>query len=285
MLDKVLSARLANYAPANAIEQENALQEILQQFILAGLSRAGMFQYAVFQGGTCLRILHGMNRFSEDLNFLLKSPDPEFRWQPYLESLQKDCARDGIWFEVLDKSRAGTAVQKAFLKSDSIGKVLIVNLPFERRPSQPIRIKLEIDTNPPAGSTFATLFITFPVTMSVTTQTLESGFAQKLHALLCRPYVKGRDWYDFIWYSARGIRPNLILLGNALQQYGPWAEQQVRATVSWLHDQMADVIAHIDWTKARNDVQRFLPQMEQEGLRVWGRELFMQQLDRVCSEG
>ena len=172
-----------------------------------------------------------------------------------------------------------------YAPANAIGTVLIVNLPFERRPSQSIRIKLEIDVNPPAGSIFETRFITFPVTMSVTTQTLESGFAQILYALLCRPYVKGRDWYDFIWYSARGVKPNLILLGNALQQYGPWTGQKVRATFSWLHDQMADVIAHIDWTKARNDVQRFLPLMEQEGLRVWGRELFMQQLDRVCREG
>ncbi|MBN1547915.1 MAG: nucleotidyl transferase AbiEii/AbiGii toxin family protein [Syntrophaceae bacterium] len=284
MLDRVLSSRLAWYAPSNAIEQENALQEILQHYVLAGLSRAGMFRDAVFQGGTCLRIFHGMNRFSEDLDFLLKQPDPAFRWRQYLDSVQEDCTRDGIQFEVQDKSRAGTAVQKAFLKSDSIGKILIMSLPFERRPSQKISIKLEIDTNPPAGSTFVTRFLTFPVTLPVTVQKLESGFALKLHALLCRPYVKGRDWYDFLWYSARNIRLDFPLLQNALQQHGPWAGQKDRVTLSWLYDQLTNVITHIDWAMARNDVQRFLPMMEQEGLRVWGRELFMQQLGRVCSE-
>jgi len=283
MLDKTLSARLALYAPANAIEQENVLQEILQQYILAGLSRAGFFKKAVFHGGTCLRILHDMNRFSEDLDFLIKQPDPSFRWQPYLEAVQKDCAHEGILLEVQDKTRAGIAVQKAFLKSDSIGKVLLLELPFERHRAQKIRIKLKIDTRPPAGSAFLTQFITFPVTLPVTTQTLESGFALKLHALLSRPYVKGRDWYDFLWYSARGIQPDLALLQNALQQHGPWAGKALHVTLSWLQDEMTAVIAKIDWQAAQNDVQRFLPTTEQEGLRAWSTALFMQQLGRVCT--
>jgi len=282
MLDKILSARLALSAPANAIEQENVLQEILQQYILAGLSRAGFFREAVFHGGTCLRILHGMNRFSEDLDFLLKQPDLAFRWQPYLEFLQKDAAHDGSLLEVQHKSRAGIAGQKAFLKNDSIGKILLLELPFERHRAQKIRIKMEIDCRPPAGSAFLTQFITFPVTLPVTTQTLESGFALKLHALLSRPYVKGRDWYDFLWYSARGIQPDLALLQNALQQQGPWADQSIQVTLSWLYDRMAAVIAALDSRAAQNDVQRFLPTSEQEGLRVWGIDLFIQQLGWTC---
>ncbi len=282
MLAKILSARLATYAPANAIEQENGLQEILQHYVLAGLSRAGMFHEAVFQGGTCLRILYGMNRFSEDLDFLLKHPNPDFDWQRYLDLLRKDCEQEGIDLEVQDKSRAGIAVQKAFLKSDSIGKILLLELPFERQPSRKIHIRLEIDTNPLTGSQFATRFITFPVTLPVTTQTLESGFALKLHALLCRPFIKGRDWYDFIWYSARDIRPDLLLLQNALQQYGPWLGQPIHVTLPWLYEQMAQVITHMDWRAAGNDVKRFLPAWEQEGLRAWGVDLYMQQLERVC---
>ena len=282
MLDKALSIRLALYAPANAIEQENVLQEILQQYILAGLSRAGIFRKAAFQGGTCLRLLYGMNRFSEDLDFALKQADSLFRWQPYLESVQKDCAQEGILLEVQDKSRAELAVQKAFLKSDSIGRDLMLDLPFERLRSQKIRIKLEIDTQPPAGASFINRFITFPVTLPITTQTLESDFALKLHALLCRPYVKGRDWYDFLWYSARGTRPDLILLQNAFQQYGPWAGKPIQVTPSWLKNKMVEVITGIDWTIVKTDVQRFLPMQEQEGLRAWGIDLFIQQLERVC---
>ena len=281
MLDSVLSARLRDYAPSNPVEQENVLQELMQHYVLSSLSRAGLFTEALFHGGTCLRIVYAMNRFSEDLDFLLKQPNPNFRWQPYLESVRNDCAQEGIPFEVLDKSQAGSAVQKAFLKTDSIGKLLVLNLPFERHRPRKIRIKLEIDINPPPGSTFTTSYITFPVTAAMTTQSLESGFALKLHALLCRPYVKGRDWYDLVWYVTRKTRPDLALLGQALRQQGPWAGQQLEMTPRWVQEHMEAVIRHIDWTAARDDVQRFVPLREQEGLRAWSVDFFLYQLMRM----
>ena len=281
MLHRVLNAKLRDYAPANPVEQENVLQELLQHYVLSSLSRAGLFSKAMFHGGTCLRIVCGMNRFSEDLDFLLKQPNPNFRWQGYLESVRKDCAQEGIPFEVQDKSQAGTAVQKAFLKTDSIGKILVLDLPFERYHARKIRIKLEIDTNPPAGSTFTTSYITFPVTAPLTTQSLESGFALKLHALLCRSYVKGRDWYDFVWYAARKTRPDLDLLRHALHQQGPWAGQQITVTMRWVQENMEAAIRRIDWTATRDDVQRFLPLREQEGLRAWSADFFFHHLARM----
>jgi len=155
---------------------------------------------------------------------------------------------------------------------------LSLDLPFERYQARKIRIKLEIDTNPPAGSTFTTSYITFPVTAPLTTQSLESGFALKLHALLCRSYVKGRDWYDFVWYVARKKRPDLGLLGHALHQQGPWAGQPITVTMRWVRESMEAAIGRIDWTEARADVQRFLPVLEQEGLHTWGADFFLQQL-------
>jgi predicted nucleotidyltransferase component of viral defense system len=253
----------------------------MQHYVLCGLSRAGLFEKAMFHGGTCLRIVHGMNRFSEDLDFLLKQPDPEFRWQNYLDAVRKDYEREGIAFEVQDKSAAQTTVRKAFFKTDSIGKTLVMDLPFERRRPRKIRIKLEIDANPPAGSTFTTHYITFPVTTPLTTQSLESGFALKLHALLCRRYVKGRDWYDFVWYGARRTRPDLNLLRNALYQQGPWAGETMEIDPRWLAEHMEMTIRRIDWAAAQNDVQRFLPLHEQETLRHWGPDFFLQHLARV----
>ena len=285
MLNKVLSARIRDYAPTNPVEQDNVLQELMQHYVLSSLSRAGLFAQTMFHGGTCLRIVYGMNRFSEDLDFLLKRPDPKFRWQGYLESVRKDCAQEGIPFEVQDKAQAGTVVRKAFLKTDSIGKILTLDLPFERYQPRKIRIKLEIDTHPPAGSTFTTSYLTFPVTAPITTQSLESGFALKLHALLCRPYVKGRDWYDFVWYVARETRPDLNLLRHALQQQGPWAGQKIAVTMSWVQENMDAAIRRIRWTAARDDVQRFLPLREQEGLRAWGADFFLQQLARMSARG
>jgi predicted nucleotidyltransferase component of viral defense system len=278
----VLSAKIRDYAPANPLEQENVLQELMQHYILASLSRAGFFSAAAFHGGTCLRIVNGLGRFSEDLDFLLKRPDPDFRWQAYLDAVRKDCLQEGIAFEFQDKSQAGTAVQKAFLKTDSIGKILTLELPFERRNPKKFRIKLEIDTNPPAGSTFTTSYITFPATAPLTTQTLESGFAFKLHALLCRPYVKGRDWFDFVWYVSRQTRPNLPLLSEALKQQGPWAQQDVAVDSAWVRENMATTIRRIDWTAARQDVQRFLPLREQDGLNAWGVDFFLHFLSRLA---
>ncbi|MEI7832920.1 MAG: nucleotidyl transferase AbiEii/AbiGii toxin family protein [bacterium] len=275
---------MQEYAPANPIEQENVLQELMQHYVLASLSRAGLFTTAMFHGGTCLRVIYGMNRFSEDLDFLLREPAPNFRWQDYLEACQEDFAQEGIPFEVQDKSQAGTAVQKAFLKTDSIGKVLAIDLPFERYQSRKIRIKLEIDTNPPAGSSFTTSYITFPTTTSLTTQSLESGFALKIHALLCRPYIKGRDWYDFVWYIARKVKPDLNLLGNALQQQGPWAGKHITVTMSWVQESLESAIRRIDWIAAQNDVQRFLPLNEQPGLQSWGVDFFLHYLLRMNIE-
>ena len=106
MLGDVLQARIREYAPANAIEQENMLAELMQHYVLASLSRSGLFSAAMFHGGTCLRIFHSMNRFSEDLDFLLKQPDRRFAWEPHLKRIAADCESEGLRFEIQDKNQA-----------------------------------------------------------------------------------------------------------------------------------------------------------------------------------
>jgi len=281
MITEVLSARIREYAPANALEQENVLQESMQHYVLASLSRAGLFSEAMFHGGTCLRIIHGMSRFSEDLDFLLKRPNSGFRWGKYLQALQDDFQKEGIRLEVLDKSSSDSAVRKAFLKTDSVGTILQLALPFERQNPRKLRIKLEVDTNPPAGSSFQTSYISFPGIAAVTTQTLPSGFSTKAHALLCRRYVKGRDWYDFAWYITRKITPDFKLLRNALRQQGPWAGKKLAVTPEWFLEHLAAVIARIDWREVKADVERFLPMREQAGLDAWGKDFFAYQLEQL----
>ncbi len=281
MLDDVLRARFEEYAPRNELEQENMLKETMQHYILASLSKQGLFPEAIFHGGTCLRIINGMPRFSEDLDFLLKTPNERFGWQKYLKGVRRDCKGEGIDFEAVDRDAAGTAVRKTFLKTGSVGHLLTFDLPFGRHRSQKIRIKLEIDTNPPSGSSIETAYLTFPRPAPVTVQTLSSGFALKLHALLCRSYTKGRDWHDFIWYTARKTSPDLPLLRNALQQQGPWAGTLPETTPDWLMEKLEEKIKGIEWAKAREDVQRFLPHAEQEGLRHWDRPLFLYRLERM----
>jgi predicted nucleotidyltransferase component of viral defense system len=278
MMEDVLRARIDELAPRDAAEQQNVLQETMQHYVLASLSRTGLFSEAIFHGGTCLRVVHRMQRFSEDLDFLLKTPDPGFRWQRYLDGVRRDCLAEGIDLEVVDRDAADAAVRKAFLKTDSVGSLLSFRLPFGRDRGRELRIKLEVDTNPPAGSAFETAFILFPRPAPLTVQTLASSFGTKLHALLCRGYVKGRDWYDFLWHVGRRTSPSLELLANALAQHGPWSGQAQKVTPEWLTTRLEEKIVEIDWPKARDDVERFLPLPEQEGLRHWGAELFLEAL-------
>lgn len=274
MIERVLAEKIAHYAPGDPLEQESVLAELLQHYVLVGLARAGFFRVAEFRGGTCLRIVHGLDRFSEDLDFVLGEPDPDFAWAEYLGPLTKYLANEGLQFEVVDRPAADAAVRKAFLKTDSIGNLLVVGLPHARDPRRKIRIKLEIDTCPPAGSVYETSYLNFPVLTAITTQTLESAFASKSHALLCRRYIKGRDWYDFLWYVARTVRPNFELLGHAVRQVGPWAGEQVDVTRAWYVRQLHEVIAQIDWADAADDVRRFLAPAARDSLSLWSRELF-----------
>jgi len=284
MIEGLLHDRIRDYGPTNALEQENVLQELMQHFVLASLWRARFFAEAAFHGGTCLKILYGTNRFSEDLDFQLKQPFSGFQWSPYLDRIRSDCLAEGIRFDVQDKSRADGAVRKAFLKTDSIGQILTLDLPFSRQSTRKIRIKLELDTNPPEGSAFETRYITFPVTAAITTQTLESGFAGKSHALLCREYTKGRDWYDFLWYVSKKVVPRFTLLGNALEQQGPWAGRGVRVTADWYIAAMRARIEEIDWDAARNDVARFIVSSEQDSIALWKPDLFLYHLDRLAEQ-
>ena len=280
MIHRVLEEIIKEYAVTSALDQENVLQEIVQQVVLASLSRAGLFSKAqgIFHGGTCLRIVHGMNRFSEDLNFFLKRSDPGFTWQGYLEHVVRDGKGEGLSFDVQPKAEDKTAVKKALLRTDSFGKDLSSVLPFTRDPRKLIKVKLEIDVNPPRGSTFETRYLAFPVTTAITTQSLESGFAMKIGAMLYRTYVKGRDWYDFIWYVNKKIAPDLGLLSRSIDQQGPWAGQGIEVDPGWVETTLKGRIAEIDWGVVRQDVGRFLPLREQETLKLWGRDFFLHHL-------
>lgn len=146
-----------------------------------------------------------------------------------------------------------------------------------------IHIKLEIDRNPPSGSAFQTSYITFPNTAAITTQSLACGFATKAHALLCRRYVKGRDWYDFVWYVSRKTKPDLQLLKNALVQRGPWAGQAINMSVDWFVNQMISIVREIDWQAAAEAVRRFVPDREQQGLHRWSTDFFLFQVQNMKS--
>ena len=277
---ELIQRRLDDYKAANPVEEEQAIKEILQEIALYGLWRAAFFEVAAFQGGTSLRILHKLPRFSEDLDFILKEPDPEFAWSSYLDWLLEGLQEFGLKSEVLDKSHMDQRVKKAVLKDNSIANQL--NLAFYRGPAgQKLNIKLEIDINPPKGSGYEYTYLDFPLDFEVCHQDLSSNFALKIHALLCRTYLKGRDWYDFSWYVTQKIRPNLLHLQAALFQFGPWAGQPITVDGAWLRNAMLEKVAAVNWQEAAADVERFLNATERRSLQLWSERFFRSKVENL----
>ena len=279
MID-LLRKRLEKYSATNAVQEEQALKEILQEIALYALWRSGFFEIAAFQGGTSLRILHGLPRFSEDLDFILLKPDPTFEWSHYFESLTDVLQQFGVRCELTDRSRMDKSVRQAMLKDNSIGRQLDLSF-FDANNPRTLKVKLEIDTNPPAGTDTSWHYLDFPVDFEVCAQDLPSNYALKLHALLCRPYLKGRDWFDFAWYCKQKIRPNLTHLAHALNQAGPWKDQNMVVSAEWLADAMTSKIKTINWPLAAQDVAPFLPAAEQMSLSLWSERFFADKVSKL----
>lgn len=280
---RVVQERLNSYGCASASEEEQALREITQEIVLAALGRTAFFDKAAFQGGTCLRIFHGMNRFSEDLDFALRVPDRAFELQGYLKAVVEDLGAFGYQIQIDDRGGVDEVVKTAFLKDDSIGRLLNLGFRPKNGPLRKIRIKFEIDSNPPAGADYEVRVMDFPFPAAVSLFDLPSLFAGKMYALLCRKYVKGRDWYDFLWYATRSTRPNFELLSSALDQNGPWAGKELAVDRLWCGRELAAKLEMLDFMKLREDVKRFLKPVEVASLNLWTREFFLDRVDKLFS--
>ena len=279
MID-LLRKRLPHYSATNAVQEEQALKEMLQEVALYALWRGGFFEIAAFQGDTSLRILHGLPRFSEDLDFILLKPDPAFRWSNYFESLTEVLRQFGVRCELTDRGRMDQAVRQAMLKDNSIGRQLDLSF-FDADTPRTLKVKLEIDTHPPAGTGTSWRYLDFPLDFEICAQDLPSNYALKLHALLCRPYLKGRDWFDFAWYCKQKTQPNLPHLAQALNQAGPWKDQNTPVDGDWLVAALSVKIKTINWPLAAQDVAPFLPATEQMSLTLWSERFFADKVSRL----
>ena len=277
----IIQERLKNYNSLSKQEELSALKEIYQEIALAGLARSEFFKLAAFQGGTALRIVHQLKRFSEDLDFVLLKLSDLFRWQSYLKAIELEFSSFGVNLEIKERADAKGVIKTAFLKEDSFAKIL--ELTYDRLPSdeQKITIKLEIDTQPPEGSNFENAFLTYPYPFSLLIQDFPSLFASKCHALLCRKYEKGRDWFDFLWYITRGVPINQLLLKNALQQAGPFKDQNIPFNKKWLLEEFEKKILSLDWKIAKRDVENFLRPEERKFVENWNQELFISQIKKL----
>lgn len=276
-MSSIIQNRLATYKINTQEQEENALKEIAQEILLYGLSLSGFFEDAMFQGGTSLRILYQLPRFSEDMDFILNKPNKDFKWSTYKEAISEVCEEYGIEPLIQDKSKTNTSIQRLFIKDDSLGKILKLN--FKNLENRKILIKLEVDINPPEGSHKAIKYLDFPLDYAIVAQDLASSFASKSHALLCRTYTKGRDWYDFLWYISQRTPLNFDLLSNAINQTGPWKSKGIIIDVDWYIHELESKIQSIDWEQTKADVVRFLNERERHQLNLWCKDFFMNKLD------
>lgn len=277
---KIIQERVDSYKCRSRQEEENALREITQEIALAALSRTDFFKKAAFQGGTALRIFYSLDRFSEDLDFILKKPDTNFCLEPYLKPLTTEFNTYGYQMEAVDRSKTEQTVKKCFLKDDSLGKILSLQHLKGGAIKKKIRIKLEIDTNPPSGSNFENKFLDFPFAFAVTMQDTPSLFAGKSHALLCREYNKGRDWYDFLWYISRKTAINFTFLSSALNQVGPWAGKNLQIDKTWYCREIEKKIVSINWKETKEELSRFLKPEALDTLKIWDKEFFLDRLTK-----
>lgn len=275
-LSPVIEQMLQRVQPATDAARNQALREVLQEVALAGLQRQGFFAKAAFYGGTCLRIFHRLPRFSEDLDFSLLKPDPDFSLQSYLQGLEREFAALGIEVTIRQKSKQHrTAIVSAFLKPSTT----IVQLAFSGTGS--LKIKLEVDTDPPVGFRTEEQLLLQPFACYVKCFSLPDLFAGKMHAVLFRQWqqrVKGRDWFDLEWYVRRGIPLHLDHLGERARQSGHWPTDQPFSSES-LQGLLGDRIARLDVAKARLDIERFLA--DPEPLEIWSQDYFRDLARRI----
>ncbi len=236
---------------ASPTESRNRLRELLQARILSSLQRAGAMVPLAFQGGTALRFLYGIGRYSEDLDFALERPDRGYDFRPYLQRIQADLRQEG--FETETKVNDQKVMHSAFLAFPG----LLFEADLSPHSNEKLSVKIEVDTRPPSGAVLETSVVRRHATLQLQHHDKASLLAGKLHAILQRPYVKGRDLYDLIWYlSDRSWpAPNLALLNNALAQ-SQWTEGPL--TPETWKERAAERLQGIDWERVLADVRPFL---------------------------
>jgi len=268
----IFNQMLSRYDIKTKEERLNVTHEIMQQVCLAGLNRAGFFERAAFYGGTCLRIFHKLPRFSEDMDFSLLKPEPDFNLESYFDVIRNEFLAVGRNISIEKKEKINdTSIESAFLKDNTD----IINIRFNTEPT--VKIKIEVDKNPPLNFETEYKLLLLPFSFMTRCFTLPGLFAGKMHALLFRNWrnrVKGRDWYDFEWYIRNNIPLDFIhFKERAIQSEGSDFKELTK-------DQFIRLLQNkFETTKIENvvnDVRRFI--LHPQELEIWSKEYFLQLL-------
>lgn len=231
--------------------QRAGVREYLQMRILQSLQGVGAMIPLAFHGGTALRFLYQLPRYSEDLDFALERHPDQYDFRKYLAAIQHDMTAETYDVEI--KLNERHIVHSAFIRFRGLYHQLGIS-PHE---TELLAIKLEIDTNPPAHAGLDTTLVQHHVAVHLQHHDQASLFAGKLHAILQREYVKGRDWYDLYWYlnQTQWASPNFSMLNSALAQSG-WEKDMVTAD-NW-QGFVLERLEQVEWERVVDDVQRFL---------------------------
>ena len=283
-MNHVINEMLNKYQMEGLSDKKNAIKEIMQEIVLCGLSRAGFFKKAAFYGGTALRIFYGLDRFSEDLDFSLMVPDDTFELSEYFPTLKKEIASYGLNVEIAEKEKTKeSAIRSAFLKGNTKEHMLLF---YASDPTasaiaghEIIKIKFEVDTNPPAGATFEHKYRLLPAPYEVTLYDMPSLFAGKAHAVICRAWksrVKGKDLYDYVFYLSRGAAFNTEHLKALLVQSNAWKADDA-FTVADVKKLLCARFDTIDYAQAKEDISPFIK--DKVALDLWSADFFKQITD------
>ena len=280
-MNSVISEMLKQYRTDGLTDKKNAVKEIMQEIVLCGLSRAGFFQKAAFYGGTALRIFYGLDRFSEDLDFSLVTPDPSFELSAYFPTLRKEVASYGLNVEISEKEKTReSAIRSAFLKGNTKEHMLLFYAADSAAAgiagNETIKIKFEVDTNPPAGASFEHKYRLLPAPYDISLYDMPSLFAGKAHAVICRAWksrVKGRDLYDYVFYLSRGAALNTGHLKARLVQSDAWKAEEA-FTIEDARKLLCARFDEIDYSQAKEDVRPFIK--DTASLDLWSADFFKQ---------
>ncbi len=272
MKNEIFDNMLSRYELATEQQKRNAIFEVNQQIILAGLYAGGFFESAAFYGGTCLRIFHGLQRFSEDMDFSLLTRDENFDFSKYFQSIVDAFALVGREVEITKKDKKSFGkVESAFLKDNTD----VYDVTFQTEKS--IKIKIEVDTCPPLNFTTEQKLLLQPHSFMTRCFTLPDLLAGKMHALVYRAWrnrVKGRDWYDFEWYVRNGVTLDFAHLAERCKQFN--GED---ITPESFKAKLIERLSTADIKQVKEDVLPFVRNPKE--LDIWSNDYFVQLAEMV----
>jgi predicted nucleotidyltransferase component of viral defense system len=278
---------IEEYHPQNEAEILSTLREIMQEITLAGLSRTDFFEKAAFYGGTALRIFYGLDRFSEDLDFSLLKPDPDFSIEPYFKAIVDEFRSLGLTVSIKEKKKANqTAIDSAFLKADTIWQEIVLEDIIKEtgvRSNKTLKIKIEVDRQPPLNFKTEEKLLLRPFSFYVKCFARPSLFAGKMHALLFRKWknrVKGRDWYDVEWYIKKGIPLDVNHFLARAKDTNDWKEDSI--SKEQIIELLDTKIKSVSFSSIKEDVVRFIK--NDDVLKIWSPEYFKDLIEKMKFE-